>query len=281
MLNMSRPLASMRRMIRLPARPGLEAPAWPLARPRASRLVLTRIEIGLPGLPGAFDGYRIAHLSDLHFGPALALNNIRRALEIAHELHTDLMVITGDFVTSRLDQDLLPRALRRLRARDGVWAVLGNHDHATDAPGLRRILQAHGVRELCNTAACLDRGGQALWLAGVDDILAQQHDLTAALAGVPDGATTVLLAHEPDFADEVAATGRVALQLSGHTHGGLVRLPDSAPILPGLLRMARKYPRGLYRVGQMSLFTNTGIGHGSIPRFHVLPEVAEITLRAA
>ncbi|MBN1313731.1 MAG: metallophosphoesterase [Anaerolineae bacterium] len=245
----------------------------------SERLVLRRIGIDIDNLPPTFDGYRIAHLSDLHFGPALTYRTVMSALLITRDLQPNLIVITGDLVSSYVDEFLMPDALSRLSAPDGVWAVLGNHDHDTDAEGVTRVLRRAGVHVLRNSNARIARGDAAIWLAGVDDILTGQHDLDATLAGIPEGKVSVLLAHEPDYADEVAATGRVSLQLSGHCHGGPPRIPVlDVLVMPWIVQHGRKYPYGLYRTGDMWLYTSAGAGRGSLPRFHGMPEVAEITL---
>jgi hypothetical protein len=278
----------------------MDFPAVPLQRPTAwrkrqtfdthiddvrlasERLVLRRINVGISGLPSAFDGYRIAHLSDLHFGPALTYRTVMSAILVTRDLRADLIVITGDFVTSQLDDFLMPDALSRLSALDGVWGVLGNHDHWTDADGVQRVLGELGIGILRNENTCISRRNTAIWLAGVDDIVAGQDDLEGTLAGIPEGAVAILMAHEPDYADRVAATGRIALQLSGHCHGGAPRIPWlGVPIFPWLVKHGKKYPYGLYHTGNMWVYASAGAGRGSLPRFHGLPEVAEITLNRA
>lgn len=156
-----------------------------------------------------------------------------------------------------------------------VLACLGNHDHWTDADAVAGALSDAGLTMLRNAAREVADG---LWVAAVDDVWEQQADLGKALEGAPAGAIIVLLAHEPDYADEVAADGRVSLQLSGHSHGGQVRLPFiGAPFLPYL---GRKYPAGLYRVGGMWLYVNRGVGLISpAVRFNCRPEVTLLTLR--
>jgi predicted MPP superfamily phosphohydrolase len=245
----------------------------------SDRLILRQMDIDIPNLPPAFEGYRIVHLSDLHFGPALTYRTVMSALLVARDLKADLIAITGDFVTSYLDEFLMPDALSRLSAADGVWAILGNHDHDTDADGVTRVLDESGVRVLRNNNVRITKSDDSIWLAGMDDVLTGNHDLEATLAGIPEDAATVLLAHEPDCADEVAATGRVALQLSGHCHGGPPCIPGTGTkILPWLVQQGRKYPYGLYRTGNMWLYTSAGAGRGSLPRFNASPEIAEITL---
>ena len=159
---------------------------------------------------------------------------------------------------------------------------MGNHDYWTDISGVRRVLADAQVNELSNANTHITRDDDSIWLAGVDDIWEEQHDLSAALAGIPDDGVTILLAHEPDFADEVAQTGRVNLQLSGHSHGGQVRVPLlDVPLLSNFVHLAKKYPYGLYQLEQMWLYTSAGVGRGPVPRVYASPEVGGITLTAA
>jgi hypothetical protein len=159
-----------------------------------------------------------------------------------------------------------------------VAGVLGNHDYWADVRGVRRIIEAGGVRELANDAMTIQRGDASLHIAGVDDIWENRHRLERVLDRLPNEGAAVLLAHEPDFADESAATGRFDLQLSGHTHGGQCVTPwGSMPLLPDL---GRKYPSGLYRVGEMWQYTNRGLGMVWAPqvRFNCRPEITIVTL---
>lgn len=239
-------------------------------------LAVGRVRVPLPNLSSSFEGYRIAHLTDLHLGRTVTQAHIARAVDLALQLAPDLVVLTGDYVTDSLEEEGLITELSRLSAPDGVWATLGNHDHWADADGIRRILQASGIPELQNAHTVVRRNEERLYLAGVDDIWEQKHDLASALGGIPDSAAVILLAHEPDFADEVAPVGRVGLQLSGHSHGGQVRVPFiGAPIAPYL---GKKYPYGLRRLGVMWLYTNRGVGNIWPVRVNCRPEVAEITL---
>jgi hypothetical protein len=196
----------------------------------------------------------------------------------------DLVTITGDFATYSRFRFLIRHAsrliapLRRLQATDGVVAVLGNHDHKTDARTVRRVLAASGVIELHNAVLTLRRGGESLYLCGVDDLKEGTPRLDRALEGLSEEGAAVLLAHEPDFADESAATGRFDLQLSGHSHGGQVGVPLLRyPFLP---KLSRKYPTGLYRVGDMFLYTNRGLGAHPRFRFNCRPEITVFTLRS-
>jgi len=207
---------------------------------------------------------------------------------MVNELRPDLVVLTGDFVTAPFFGGLhrspkVPEAepcaslLSELRAPSGVFGVLGNHDDYFNPARIIEPLQSAGIRILRNEALPIERQGSRLWLAGLKDILAGEPDLGKALSGIPPGETTALLCHEPDFADQ-AMRYPVDLQFSGHSHGGQVRLPlVGALFLPDL---ARKYPRGLHRLGRLTLYTSRGIGTVRVPvRLNAPPEVTVITLR--
>jgi uncharacterized protein len=255
-----------------------------------NRPCLTRIEIPLRRLPRQFDGFTIVQLSDFHYDPYFSVVPIETGVRMSNELNPDLVVLTGDFVSSPPFGAAPQRReaarfaapcvllLQDLRARKGVWAVLGNHDVLTDARYIDATLGSAGIQVLNNSAIPLERDGQRLWLAGVKDVLLSSPDLDRALRGIPPNDAVVLLVHEPDFAD-VAANYSVDLQLSGHSHGGQVRLPLlGAPYLP---RLARKYPWGLRQINRLVLYTNVGIGTLGIPvRWNCSPEITLLTLRS-
>ncbi|HEY68269.1 MAG TPA: metallophosphoesterase [Thermoflexia bacterium] len=239
-------------------------------------LALNQVSVPLPGLPANLDGFTIAQLSDLHRGLDVTQEDIARAVELALRLRADLVVLTGDYVTGSAEHaPSCAEALSPLAAAGNVLACLGNHDHWTDADVITGALTEVGLTVLRNAAREVADG---LWVAAVDDVWERHADLEKALKGVPTGATVVLLAHEPDYADEVAADGRVSLQLSGHSHGGQVRLPFIGP--PFLPYLGRKYPAGLYRVGEMWLYVNRGVGLvRPAVRFNCRPEVTLLRLR--
>ena len=256
----------------------------------ANRPQLVSIEVPLPRLPESWDGFRIAQLSDLHYDDFFSVVPLRKAIEIVNRLQPDLVVLTGDFVTTPLEGSRRARTaaagaiepcaelLSQLRAPSGILSVLGNHDLDTSAAHIIDVLQSHAIPVLRNRSVSLDREGKRLWVAGSDDVLLGTPDLERALKGIPPTEPVVLLAHEPDWADDVARYS-VDLQLSGHSHGGQICLPlIGAPYLPEL---GRKYPRGLRRIGSLALYTNIGIGTIRIPmRLNCPPEVTQITLRA-
>jgi predicted MPP superfamily phosphohydrolase len=243
------------------------------------------VSLVLPRLDARFDGYRIAQISDLHADGWMTPGRVLGLMKLVNEQEPDLVAITGDFATySRFRSFIryasaLAAPLRRLlRAPDGVVAVFGNHDHKTDVRTVRRVLAASGVTELCNTVQTLRRGGAVLHLCGVDDVREGTPDLDRALQDLPEDGAAILLIHEPDFADESAATGRFDLQLSGHSHGGQVGLPLLRYLF--LPKLSRRYPSGLYRVGGMFLYTNRGLGAHPRFRFNCRPEITVITLRS-
>jgi predicted MPP superfamily phosphohydrolase len=254
-----------------------------------AHVVVRRVEVRLTRLPEAFDGLTIAQLSDLHYDPHFSAGVIRKAVKLVVESNADLVALTGDFVTLPVFHDVDPGAARAatpcaellapLRPKLGVYAVLGNHDSFTDPHYVTEALTARGIKVLQNEAFPVEQNGQRMWMAGVQDVLAGFADLGTTLRSVPHGEATVLLAHEPDFADE-AAKHPVDLQLSGHSHGGQIRFPLLPPL--ALPKLAWKYPIGLRNVRQMALYTNIGLGTIVVPvRFLAPPEVTIFTLRAA
>ena len=244
-------------------------------------LQVERIPLALEKLRPALDGFRIAQFSDIHFGPYMRATDALRIVEQVNSLHPDLIVFTGDFVTElgHGEAGWITDSFRLLHSTHGVYAILGNHDHWTDAEAVGRAVRAAGVTLLRNENRLIEHGGAGLWLAGVDDVWEEKHDLQAALQGVREDSPVILLAHEPDYADEVARVRRVDLQLSGHSHGGQVRLPYfGAFALPYL---GQKYPFGLRKVGSTLLYTNRGVGVLYPPiRLNCRPEITLFELSA-
>jgi uncharacterized protein len=253
---------------------------------------LVRVDMPLARLPEAWNGLRIVQLSDFHYDPLFSVHPIRKAVEIVQGLKPDLIFFTGDFITDTsysrkivsgkrtgLDVELCAQLLGGLQSRLGSYAILGNHDVRFNSKAVMEALESHGVRVLQNSAWALEQDNSRLWLAGVDDALEGQPDLEKAFKSVPKDELTILLAHEPDFALETVKYG-TDLQLSGHSHGGQIRIPlIGAPYLPDL---AHKYPRGLYQVGNMKLYTNVGLGTITVPfRFDCPPEITLFTLKKA
>ncbi len=250
---------------------------------------LVQLSIPINRLSAAWDGLRIAQLSDFHYDADFSEVPLRKAIEILNRLYPDLIVLTGDFVTAptfsankkRAAEAIDPCAqlLAQLKAKLGLFACLGNHDAATDPKRIIDVLQGHNIKTLRNSAEPLEKDGKRLWLAGIDDVIEGSADLDVTLQSVPAGEPVVLMAHEPDFATHVAKYP-VDLQLSGHSHGGQVRIPFiGAPVLPEL---GMKFPKGLYQVGGLTLYTNVGIGTVRLPiRFNCPPEITLLTLKSS
>lgn len=257
---------------------GLAVSAWGVG-PGRRWIRVRRIEVPIAGLSPAFDGYRIVQLSDLHIGSFAPRARGVRWAELANRCEPDLAVVTGDFVSSGTDfYGDAADVVARLRAPDGVVAVLGNHDQK-DSADLERRLRECDVRVLGNACSVVRRGEAELCVAGVGDRWTRQTDLEAALAGRPSGATTVLLAHDPECFERAAARG-VQLTLSGHTHGGQIGVPFVAQRL-NIARLAGQRPRGLARLGSSFLYVTAGLGTTGPPlRLGVPPEVALLVLRA-
>jgi len=240
-------------------------------------LKLEQVLVPLDRLPAILDGFRILQLSDLHCGPDLGPEDIARVVQLASQQYADLIVLTGDFV---LGTDECFRfcveELSALVERALVVSCLGNHDHWCGADSVVAALEGVGIVVLRNEAQQVADG---LWVVGLDDVWEQHADLEQALGNVPEDVCVLLLVHEPDFADAAAQDGRVDLQISGHSHGGQVRLPVlGPPIVPYL---GEKYTSGLYRCDAMWLYVNRGVGMTRpAVRFNCRPEVTLLTLRS-
>jgi uncharacterized protein len=248
--------------------------------------IAKHVDVYLRRLPSEFYGFRIAQISDIHFGPFMGESGVERALAVAQPFRPDLIVLTGDFVSHPWGRSNGPAGARNAEPcadalakwkESPLLAILGNHDHWNGAEIVAAALQDRAIHLLRNSTLPFERGGQRIWLAGIDDALIHAADLAATMNRIPSTETTILLSHEPDFAD-YAARFPIDLQLSGHSHGGQVRVPGiGALILP---EMATKYPSGLYQVGELQLYTNCGLGVVAPPvRFNCPPEVSLLTLQ--
>lgn len=239
------------------------------------------IAVEVAGLPAAFDGYRVLQLTDLHISRLFPERWAHATVARANAAGADAIVVTGDFIDGSVAMrraDVAP--LAGLRAPDGVWAIPGNHEYFFDYAAWMRHLATLGMRMLPNAHTTVARGGARLVIAGVTDLSATAHghagpDLRAALAGAPAGAPILLLDHQPRRAREAAARG-VALQLSGHTHGGMIVGLDRI-----VARANGGFVSGRYAVGGMTLYVSNGTGlwPGFALRLGRPPEITRITLR--
>ncbi|MCP4165471.1 MAG: metallophosphoesterase [Chloroflexi bacterium] len=241
-------------------------------------LTVERVTIPIHSLPEALEGFTIAQLSDIHLRPLTKPPLVQRAVALTNSLNPDLVVLTGDFVWREVESifELAP-IIAELNARFGVYSIYGNHELWTDVDVIQAGMKQAGIPLLVNQGATLHVNGAPLHLAGLDDGWSGNPDLGAAMDNAPADATTILLLHEPDLADTYSLDPRLSLQLAGHSHGGQIRLPGAgALVLPYL---AQKYDLGLYRVGEMWLYTNRGIGVTNEPiRLNCPPEITLLTL---
>ena len=240
------------------------------------RLVTVRRTLELPRWPQELDGLRVGLLTDLHAGaPHADLAQIARAVERLNAERPDMTLLLGDFVDShplwrgRIPPELVAREVAAIEAPLGRFAVLGNHDWRATGDRMWIALERAGVPVLENRSQALDRGG--LHVAGLADLRKRRPDLPSALDGVPPGAPVLLLAHDPDVFPYVPA--RVALTLSGHTHGGQIAIPlVRRPAIPS--RHGERYARGHVVEEGRHLYVSSGIGTSGLPlRLLAPPEV--------
>lgn len=241
---------------------------------------LTETDVFVRELPVGFEGFRIAQVTDVHHSRMVGIEEVGRVVELARGTKPDMFVLTGDYTTSRRRYiEPCAEVLGRLDAPEGVWAVLGNHDHYTDAELTTRALVRRGINVLNNANTVLRRGGDALQVAGVDDWGWGKSDWGRALYGVERARPTVLLSHEPRVLDMPETRG-VSLIVSGHTHGGQICLPLIGS--PVRFMPEFRYLRGLYEREGTQLYVSRGTGMIGLPvRLGARPEIAVLRLRRA
>ncbi len=249
-----------------------------LAIDEANSLSLEQVTIDLKRLPPKLDGFKIIHLSDIHHSPFTGLKHIERVVKVANRLKPDLFLLTGDYVSH--DREFIgpvAAALGKLKAKHGIYACLGNHDHWTDAELVTHLFRGEGINMLVNEGLRFEARGASFWLAGVDDYMVGKTDVRAALRGSFPDEMKLLLAHNPVIFRE-AARSQVDLTLSGHTHGGQIKLRDDEKrILP-----QRKLKAGLHTRRGSQVYITRGIGTVVVPiRYHCPPEISLLELRTA
>ena len=262
--------------------------AWHWATKIEPRWIeIKRVSLSIPGLHPAFDGWTLAQISDIHVSEWMTQPRLQHIVGKVNALRPDLIAITGDFVSRRQEgqQTILAQTLSTLDARHGVFAVLGNHDHWANVKFVRSAVRKSGVQELRNSFHTIRHDGGVLQLCGLDDAWAGAADVPELLRKLPAKGAAILLAHEPDFADEYAKANRFDVQLSGHSHGGQVQIPLVGPI--HLPLYGQKYNDGRYRLAstpdtrEMTLYVNRGVGMVKpFVRFGCRPEITLFTLRA-
>ncbi|QYO65624.1 metallophosphoesterase [Leptolyngbya sp. 7M] len=242
----------------------------------ANTLSLERVEIKLFRLPKKLDGFRIIHLSDIHHSPLTGLEHIGRAVKIANRLKPDMFVLTGDYVSHEPEYiEPVAEMLGKLSAEFGTYACLGNHDHWTDGSNVTSALRANGINVLINEGFRFTVRDASFWLAGVDDHMVGRTDLPAALKGSYPDEFKLLLAHNPIIFRQCVRAG-IDLTLSGHTHGGQIRIRDSRNRI-----IRRRRTAGLHRRKDSQIYITRGIGTVILPvRYQCPPEISLLELRS-
>jgi predicted MPP superfamily phosphohydrolase len=243
---------------------------------------INRYRIPVPGLPKSFDGFTIAHLTDLHYGVLESTSYVREVVQKVNSVESDIVACTGDYVQRRhttAEIDAVWPEMCRLRAKEGVYSVLGNHDHWANSERSQQWLEKSG-QSLHHSVHKLTRNGESLWLVGSGDLFEDYKHLDIIMKDIPEGDCRIVLAHNPDTAD-MNFQGRVDLMICGHTHGGQINIPFlSQPWLPiknhnynfGLKLSKRGFP----------MFISRGIGWSIVPiRLNCPPEIAVLELTAA
>jgi predicted MPP superfamily phosphohydrolase len=249
-----------------------------------NRLVMREESVSLQNWPTGFDNLKIAVLSDLHVGsPFIDADKLHYVVAQTNAAQPDLIVILGDFMASVrggkvIEPEVIAENLKTLRARHGVFAVLGNHDWWYNGPRVERALEAVGIIVLEDEVIKIERNGQAIWLAGLKDAWTNRTDIDGTIARVTDENPIIALTHNPDLF--VRIPQRVILTLAGHTHGGQVNFPFFGRTrVPS--EFGQRFAAGHVFEKNHHLFVTTGIGTSIIPvRFRVPPEIVILTLKA-
>ena len=245
--------------------------------------------VDIANLPDAFRGYRIAQISDIHLDEFTEPFFLEHVVHKINALNPDLVLLTGDFITRGslnfiLGEHPAHRSAEILSALTCPqrYAILGNHDVSVSAPLVIGALTSRGIPVLVNQHVPIERNGDRFWLCGADDAATSHPDLDLAIPAKPDG-PVILMAHEPDYVETVLQHRRgplVDLMLSGHTHGGQIRLPiGGALVLPP---MGQKFIEGYFRLDHLQLYVNRGVGTVGLPfRLNCPPELTIFTLQPA
>lgn len=246
----------------------------------AGSLEVTRPNLSLPKLPKSFDGLRIAFLTDIHHGPYTDLPFVTSVVRTTLALNPDLILLGGDY-SLREAKYIRPcfEVLKALSAPLGVFGVMGNHDYAHGDAETRREMRRAGIEELTNAGVWLQRKNDRVRLAGVDDLWWGKPDAGVTLSEVKPDDAVLLLSHNPDYC-ETLVDPRIGLVLSGHTHGGQVRVPGMVnPFIPS--KYGDKYSHGLVEAPACPVYVSRGLGTTGLPvRYNCPPELTLITLSA-
>lgn len=243
---------------------------------------LVEVNIELDNLGWNFHNYRILNICDIHLGQWINPEYLDDLVDYLNTLNYDIITLTGDYVSYVIDgyDKSLKDSLKKLESRDGKFGVLGNHDHWMDSDKIREIFKQSDIADLSNDVVLLTKDDEHINLAGVDSCTVCADNLDKVLAKLDENYPTILLAHEPDFARQSSQTGKIDLQISGHSHGGQFIIPK-VETTPFRGPNSTKYPVGLYKVEDMIQYTSKGLGTNSFRiRINCKPEITIITLKS-
>ncbi|HVG26429.1 MAG TPA: metallophosphoesterase [Acidobacteriaceae bacterium] len=249
-------------------------------------LEITHRTFAIRNLPDAFVGFRFVQITDIHLEEYTEPWFLEEVVRATNKLNPELVVLTGDFVSRGPATDAVAHHAAGIAAEiledlhaPQRFAILGNHDVAVGADHVIAPLEAHGTPVLVDSYIPIERGSDYIWLCGTDDAGTRDPDLNLAIPAFPR-TPVILLCHEPDYVDHVVRHPRfplIDLMLSGHTHGGQVRLPGIGPLI--LPPMGKKYVQGLFNFHHMQLYVNRGVGTVGLPfRLNCPAELCHITL---
>ena len=242
---------------------------------------LVKVDVRIKDLPFEFSNYKIVNLTDIHLGQWISPEYLYGVVDYVNKLNPDMITLTGDYVSYILDgyEDALLTSFKKLKAKDGKFAVLGNHDHWNDAEKIREILKNADIVDLSNDVYTIEKNGEKLNISGVDSCTVGADDIDMVLEKLPEDGASILLAHEPDFAKISSKTNRFDLQMSGHSHGGQLVIPG-VKTTPFRASYSLKYPVGTYKVGNMVQYTSKGLGTNSFwLRINCKPEITLFYLK--
>lgn len=235
---------------------------------------IKEVRLKVKNLPNAFAGWKIVQFSDIHLGFHYGIEDFKTVVNMINNINPDIIFFTGDLIQiGNEEPELSIPLLQELKGpRGGKWAVIGNHDFYTKEQ-VMHVLESAQFNVLKNNHDFIEYNQQRLYIAGIDDVMYGEPNIRKAVEGLTDDDCVLLLAHEPDIADE-SSKNPISAQFSGHSHGGQVCLPLYGPIIRQ--ELAKKYIDGLYQVGEnkMPLYVNRGIGTTKVSiRFFCRPEI--------
>lgn len=242
---------------------------------------LVNVDVKINDLPFAFNNYRIINLTDIHLGQWISPEHLNGVVDYVNSLNPDMITLTGDYISYILEgyEDDLLYSFKKLKAKDGKFGVLGNHDHWAGADEIREILKKSDIIDLSNDVYTLEKEGEKLNIAGVDSLTVGADDFDKVLEKLPHEGSSILLVHEPDFAEISSKTDRFDLQMSGHSHGGQLVIPG-VETTPFRCSYSLKYPVGPYKVKNMTQYTSKGLGTNSFwLRINCKPEITQFYLK--